>query len=108
MPAEDNPFVLAPSHNEVVKFVYHGGGKDHTHETKTNVFLKSVSVLRKGEKHHYAIGPVEITMPRDTSIEFHSTAMDLMDTDTRLAIVKHVLQGVQGHPALRKMLQEAL
>lgn len=44
-------------------------------------------------------------MPRVMSIEFHSTAMDLMGT--RLTIVKHVLQDVQGHLALRKMLKVA-
>lgn len=107
MPAEDMNPQAASSPDEMVKFVYHGGGKDHTHETKTNVFLRTFRMLRKADKHHYAIGPVEITMPKPTSVDFHQTAIDLMDVETRIAIVKHVLQGVQGHPALRKMLQEA-
>lgn len=90
-----------------MKFALHTGHKDFTHETQTNIFLRTIRVMRRGEKHHYAIGPVEITMPRDTSIEFHSTAIELLDTEARIAIVKNVLDGLDGHPALRKLRKEA-
>jgi hypothetical protein len=70
------------------------------------MFRGAFHFLHHGEEHHYSTASFERRMPRDTGIDFHHTAIDLTDIEKRLAIVKHVLRGVQGQPALWKMLQE--
>lgn len=59
-------------------------------EVKTDLFLKSIKVMRRGDEYNLICGPIEVQLPRPVGKEMIEDMLMMLDHEDRLEILKEV------------------
>lgn len=70
-------------------------GKKHKHRVETDVFLNELGVHRVGELIHWHMDVVDMTMPRETTRDFLSKTLHMLDPEDQWAIIEPILHELQ-------------
>lgn len=65
------------------------------HEARTDLFLKSVRVMRVCDDYHISFGPVEIVLPRAAGKQMVEDMLAMLDPEDQIDILRAAEESLQ-------------